>query len=112
MNKYELTKYKVTKLISKEIHYEFPNFLVKLRECFGLTRRSACAEMKFPEMKMYHLENGTFRKHVDYKQIQTIAEYYDIDSQLLKAKADEFITENKGQPQHDHKKYYKPKREV
>ena len=107
MNKYELTKEKVSNLIDKENKYEFPQFLTEIRKCFGLTRRSACKDMKFPEMKMFHLEAGVFRNHVAFEEIQQIAEYYDIDSHLLKSKADEFITEGKGIPQHKYSYYVK-----
>lgn len=107
MNKYELTKEKVSYLIAKENKYDFPQFLTEIRKCFGLTRRSACKEMQYPEMKMFHLESGTFRRHVPFEDIIQISEYYDVDSSILKQKADEFISEGKGIPQNKVSYYVK-----
>lgn len=109
MNKYEITREKIGKLVSKESKYEFPSFLSEVRKCFGLTRRVACKDMNFPEMKLFHLENGVFRTHLDYEQIKKLSNYYDIDSQLLKSKADEFITQGKGIPQSKYSMYVKKK---
>ncbi len=107
MNKYELTKTKVNDLIKKEYKYDFPHFLSNLRECFGLTRRTVCKEICFPEGKLFHLENGMFRTHVDTNEIEQLAEYYEVDSDLLISKADEFISEGKGIPQHKRSYYVK-----
>ena len=99
MNKIELTLEKVNNLIAKEAKFDFPQFLTEIRKCYGLTRRTASKEMKYPELKLFHLETGTFRNRIGFEEIQPIADYYNIDSVLLHQKADDFITEGKGIPQ-------------
>lgn len=97
LSKNELIRNNINVLLNKETRYDFPDFLTALRKCYSMTRVSATREMKLSgSIKLYRYENGFFNKPIPMTDLQKIADYYEIDSALLKMKMDEFLSDGKG----------------
>lgn len=105
MNIEERIKVKLKKLLDKQQVMQFPELLKGLRLAYGQSRRNVCTDLKFSEMRMFCLENGTFRRPVMINEIEMISNYYNFDSTILKTKADSFITDGYGKPQSNKVRY-------
>lgn len=99
MNIEDLTKLKLNKLLDSYHLLHFPELLKGLRIAYGRSRRNVCKDLDFSEMRMFCLENGTFRRPIVQDEIEMISKYYNFDSYLMKEKADQFITKGQGKPQ-------------
>lgn len=99
MNLESRIKDRLNKLVDRQNLMEFPELLKRLRLAYGQSRRNVCTDLKFSEMRMFCLENGTFRRPIMLKEIETLANYYNFDRALMKSKADSFITNGYGKPQ-------------
>jgi len=91
MNIEDITKLKLNKLIDSYQILQFPELLKGLRVAYGRSRRNVCHDLRFSEMRMFCLENGTFRRPILQDEIEMISKYYNFDSYLMKEKADQFI---------------------
>ena len=92
-------KFNLKKLLDRQELMEFPQFLQGLRNAYGQSRRNVCKDLKFSEMRMYCLENGTFRIPMQKEEIDLIADYYGVESEVMEKKAYNFITQGLGVPQ-------------
>lgn len=99
MNIQDLTKLKLNKLLDDYHLLKFPDLLKGLRLAYGRSRRNVCKDLDFSEMRMFCLENGTFRRPIMTDEIEMISNYYNFDSHLMKQKADQFFTTGHGKPQ-------------
>lgn len=99
MNVQDRIKLKLKKILDKQGVMKFPQFLKGVRLAYGQSRRNVCTDLKFSEMRMFCLENGTFRRGVTEDEIETISKYYDIDSSIVRTKANSFIAQGLGKPQ-------------
>jgi hypothetical protein len=106
MNKTDLIKMKLKILLDGSTEHPFPEFLLKLRQIYGLSRTTVCKEILFSPMRMFWLEKGCFKRKVSPEELFLIASYYGIDPHLLQEKHEKFVNSSdlKSQTQ------YQPKR--
>lgn len=99
MNIKEIINQKLKKCLDKQADMNFAEFLHAVRKAYGRSRRTVCEELKFSEMRMFCLENGTFRFPIPQDEIELLADYYDVDIKLLRNKAHHFIMMDLGKSQ-------------
>lgn len=105
MNLEDRIKLRLKKLLDRQRDMQFPEFLKGLRLAYGQSRRNVCTDLKFSEMRMFCLENGTFRRGVLLSEIEMIAKYYNIEIDLIKEKANNFILGGYGKQQSNRVRY-------
>ncbi len=93
-----LCQTQVSKVLSHRDIQDFDHFLFDLRRAFGVTRRSAAEEMKFPYTKLVLLELGKFHRAPSEEELDKLSTYYDVKKDLLRDKAAEFLAKRKYKP--------------
>jgi hypothetical protein len=91
MNKLEHAKIEIENLVKNESKYNFSRFLSELRGVLGVTRRTLSNDLSMSYLNVLNLESGHFRKMPSDKILSKISEYYGVDSQILRFKADKFL---------------------
>lgn len=86
-----LLKSKIKSLVESEQNYTFPEFIFKLRQCQGPTRRVAAEDMGISMSRLHNLELGKFASYPD--EVALFCEYYKISRSMLARKAKEFVAE-------------------
>lgn len=96
MNIEERNRRRLFNLMQNEEKFEFPEFLEELRKCYRISREIANNDLNYPINRLYCLENGCFKRVIPMDEITLLADYYNIDSKILKKKADDFVLSGKG----------------
>jgi len=85
---------KKERLLEEKERYTFPEFLRALRFNLAISRRQVVEEIGgISDMRLFYLEHGRFTKKVLSHEIRLLADYYDIDADMLMQKASDFYNE-------------------
>lgn len=90
MNRENILKRKMDKLLKESDQYTFPEFLFALRYNLGLSRKQVAQEIDIHEMRLFSMEHGKNFKKVLKPEIRLLSEYYNVNTDLLMKKAQEF----------------------
>ncbi len=90
MNKIDRIKIDLDKTITNESKLQFPSFVRKLRESICITRCTMARDLKVHQIRLFHLEQGNYRRALCPKLITKIADYFGVQKELMFRKAGEF----------------------
>lgn len=82
-------KLKVKSLVESEHDFEFPEFIFRLRKCYGTPRSMVCQDTGIGDSRLVNLEAGSFSEFPS-AEILLLSEYYKVPCSLLNRKAKEF----------------------
>lgn len=80
----------VFECITKDISLNFPDFLKNVRMKIGLSKLSLSNFLNIASPTYSDFEDPTYFVKPNQKQLKKIADFYDINFDLLKKKCDEF----------------------
>lgn len=85
-------KHKVKSLVEDEHEFSFHDFIFRLRQCLGASRRLVSDDTGITQSRLANLENGNFLE-IDLAEVLIICEYYSVPKALLIKKSKEFVAE-------------------
>lgn len=91
MNREEITKFKIARLLDEHEKYDFDEFLFKLRRIQGLNRDVIAFDIGISTTKMFFFERGHFMKMPKHEDLEDLANYYGISSEILITKCKKFL---------------------
>lgn len=91
MNRLQKSKDQVLNIIKNENKYNFCSFLCALRAAICISRRAVCDDLDIQYLKMFDLECGNFRYPPHPHILDKVSDYYGVERELMKEKADKFI---------------------
>jgi transcriptional regulator with XRE-family HTH domain len=80
----------VFECVTKDINLDFPDFLKNLRAKMGFSGKALSKHIEISSCDYNDFENKTYYKNPTDKQLSKIAEFYEVNVELLKKKRDEF----------------------
>jgi hypothetical protein len=91
MSRLGISKARTQQLLDNHHAFLFPEFVLGLRKAIGISRTIAACDLNISYLKFLHIENGNFRKPIDHKIIDDIAEYFEIPLEIMREKASFYI---------------------
>ena len=90
----KISRFKIRCVLAEHEKYDFPTFLLKLRNTLGINRHVLARDTCIPMMRLFYLEHGHFARFPE-KHIEILSDYYEIPIEVLKKKSQEFLASGK-----------------
>lgn len=98
MQVHAIRQLRFKELLDNHEKYDFGIFIEMARKTLGLKRKEVCEVLDISQTHLFNLERGYYSILPALTDIIMLADYYGIDSQLLRDKSNYFFMQGKNSP--------------